>query len=168
MTRNLEIPNILTFFNSQMLIIVSLLGENLTFLRKNKKLKQDEMLTAIGINRSTWSNYENGLTEPNLDTIVRISEFFSITIDDLLKIDVGSDVHLTTLDGRSKKQAKSTPKSTPNSTPNDGKTQSNQLEDQGKNDSKLDTWVVLGQLQKMDEKIDWIRVLLQERPSKKK
>ena len=67
-----------------MCINVENLGINIQFLRKKRKLKQDEMPDLLGVGRSTWSNYENGLTEPDLKTLMNISKFFGVSIDDLL------------------------------------------------------------------------------------
>ena len=60
------------------------LAPNLRFLRKGRNLSQDEMLQHVGFSRTTWSNYENGLTEPSINGLLVISHFFGVSIDDLL------------------------------------------------------------------------------------
>lgn len=60
------------------------LGDNLLFLRKSRKLKVTEMPDRLGIPTSTWSNYENDLTEPKYDVLIRIAEFFQVDIHALL------------------------------------------------------------------------------------
>ena len=60
------------------------LAPNLRFLRKAQNLSQDEMLKHTGFSRTTWSNYENGLTEPSINGLLVISHFFGVSIDDLL------------------------------------------------------------------------------------
>jgi transcriptional regulator with XRE-family HTH domain len=67
---------------------VNKLAANLLFLRKQKKLTQAEMPENIGINRSTWANYEAGKTEPALDDVIRIASFFDVTVTDLLTKDL--------------------------------------------------------------------------------
>lgn len=42
------------------------------------------MQTKTGILRSTWSNYENGHTEPSFETLKTVADFFQVSIDDLL------------------------------------------------------------------------------------
>jgi len=42
------------------------------------------MLKHTGFSRTTWSNYENGLTEPSINGLLTISRFFGVAIDDLL------------------------------------------------------------------------------------
>ncbi len=63
-------------------------GNNIKYLRKNAKLKQDEMLASIGIPRATWSNYELNQTQPDFNKLLEISKFFGVTTDDLLRVDL--------------------------------------------------------------------------------
>ena len=57
---------------------------NLKYLRKKKGLLQDEMQLKLGISRTTWSNYENGITNPSVDDLIRFSKFFGVTLDELI------------------------------------------------------------------------------------
>lgn len=58
---------------------------NLKFLRKRKKRSQDETSGALGVKRTTWSAYEIGNAEPGFETLLKISEYFKLPIDLLLK-----------------------------------------------------------------------------------
>ena len=53
-------------------------------------MSQDEMLAAVGFQRTTWASYELKKSEPSIDGIIRISKFFSVSIEDLLKKKDGS------------------------------------------------------------------------------
>lgn len=64
------------------------LSNNLRLLRKNAGLDQAEMKASTGFNRSTWSNYENGISMPDIDGLRVISEFFKIGIEDLVFTDL--------------------------------------------------------------------------------
>ena len=64
------------------------LGRNLLFLRKSKGWQQSEIYTAIGIKASTWGNYENFVSQPNLDVLILISKYFGITESELLHEDL--------------------------------------------------------------------------------
>lgn len=64
---------------------------NLYILRKSRKLQQEEMQTALGISRATWSNYENGKTEPQIQTLIQVASYFEVTMDDLLRKDLSQD-----------------------------------------------------------------------------
>lgn len=63
---------------------------NLKFLRKRRSRSQDESAGAIGVKRTTWSAYEQGVAEPGFETLIKISDYFKIPIDMLIKQDVTS------------------------------------------------------------------------------
>jgi transcriptional regulator with XRE-family HTH domain len=60
-------------------------GNNLKILRKLKKESQEETATALGMTRSTYSGYENGVAQPNLDSVLALANYFDVSIDNLLK-----------------------------------------------------------------------------------
>lgn len=62
-------------------------GEKLKDLRHAHKLSQQEASSRIGITRSAYANYEQGLREPDLDTLKKICLLYDITADYLLGID---------------------------------------------------------------------------------
>lgn len=57
---------------------------NLRALRKSYKLKQTELAEKIGTTQRNISYWENGMTQPDIDTLARIADFFDITIDELV------------------------------------------------------------------------------------
>jgi transcriptional regulator with XRE-family HTH domain len=61
------------------------IGANLKIVRKRTKRSQEEVAQDLGLTRSTYSGYENGIAEPSLDTIVSFSSYFNIPTDILLK-----------------------------------------------------------------------------------
>lgn len=63
------------------------IGNNLKMLRKRKKLSQEEIANALGFTRSTYSGYENGVAQPNIDNLIALSEYHTIPIDELVKKD---------------------------------------------------------------------------------
>lgn len=69
---------------------LDIIAINLKFLRRKKGLKQNDMQVELGISRSTWSNYENGFTKPDIDTIIRISDYFVIDCDTLLRVNLNA------------------------------------------------------------------------------
>lgn len=66
------------------------LGANIAFLRKKNKLQQSEIQDRLGFKRNTWSNWENGISEPSLEIIVQIADFFKISVEDLIKTDLSN------------------------------------------------------------------------------
>lgn len=65
-----------------------MIGENLKLLRKRKKVSQEEIASELGLTRSSYSGYENGVAEPNLATLVKFSEYYSLSLDQLIKKDL--------------------------------------------------------------------------------
>lgn len=56
----------------------------ITELRKAKGLTQKQAAKALGISQSLLSHYENGLRECNLDFLIKISDFYDVTCDQIL------------------------------------------------------------------------------------
>lgn len=57
---------------------------NLRDLRKEKSLSQKQIAEKLCISQQTYSDYENGKTEPTLDTIIELSKIFNVSSDYLL------------------------------------------------------------------------------------
>ncbi|TFV94272.1 LexA family transcriptional regulator [Algoriphagus kandeliae] len=66
-----------------------LLNTNLKFLRKKKNLTQQELADRLSISRSKLAGYELTITPP-LETLVKISEYFGVSLDILIKEDLSS------------------------------------------------------------------------------
>jgi len=60
-------------------------GETLAGLRKEKKLSQTELANHLNITHQAVSKWERGESWPDIETVVRLSTLFDITVDDLLK-----------------------------------------------------------------------------------
>lgn len=82
---------------------------NIKYLRKRKKISQDKLAADLGISRSKLNAHENGQTvNPTLNDLLDFSQYFKISVDALLKIELrkmselkmreleaGNDVYLT-------------------------------------------------------------------------
>lgn len=53
-------------------------------LRKNINQSQSTVAQALGIPRTTYINYENGVAEMDYSMLIRVAEYFNVSIDDLL------------------------------------------------------------------------------------
>jgi transcriptional regulator with XRE-family HTH domain len=53
---------------------------NLLILRESADLKQADIQNKLGIVRNTWSNWENGKTEPDIDNLLKIARFFNMEV----------------------------------------------------------------------------------------
>lgn len=62
-----------------------IVGKNLKFLRKRKGLTQQELADRLGIRRSSIGAYEECRATPKYETLEKISEFFGVSIDLLVK-----------------------------------------------------------------------------------
>jgi transcriptional regulator with XRE-family HTH domain len=60
------------------------LATNLKFLRKKSGKTQDALSSEVNIGRTTIANYEAGISEPNLENLLTFSNYFGISLDDLL------------------------------------------------------------------------------------
>ena len=64
------------------------LSENLKFLRKRRKLTQQELADTLKTRRSSINNYENGTTVPPLNLLVGLSDLFHLSVDTLIRINL--------------------------------------------------------------------------------
>lgn len=58
--------------------------EKLKEIRKNKKFTQKDVAQKLNISQQTYSDYENGKSEPNIDVLKKLSKLFNISIDNLV------------------------------------------------------------------------------------
>lgn len=54
-------------------------------LRKDRKLSMKELGNVVGVAESTISQYETGKREPDFETLLKLGEFFDVSIDYLLR-----------------------------------------------------------------------------------
>lgn len=61
-----------------------MLAKRLRELRNEKGKKQHEVADYLGITRPAYTAYESGNRQPDLATVTKLAEFFSVTTDYLL------------------------------------------------------------------------------------
>ena len=66
------------------------LKENIKLLRKRKKRSQEEVSASLGITRSAYNSYENGVAEPGINILLKLSDFYQVNIDKLIRIDLST------------------------------------------------------------------------------
>lgn len=59
-------------------------NENLKIARERKGISQKDMAESIGVAKSTYSLYESGNREPNVQTIKKIADVLNVSADELL------------------------------------------------------------------------------------
>ena len=64
------------------------LGGQIRKYRDALGLSQEELAEKIFVTRQSVSNWENGKTYPDLQSLLRLSEIFSLSLDELIKGDI--------------------------------------------------------------------------------
>lgn len=62
----------------------NVIGTYLSELRKSRKLTQEEFAEIMHMNKSTIAHYEQGLVCPNVNTLMKIADFFNVNIEYIL------------------------------------------------------------------------------------
>ena len=63
------------------------LGKKIMTMRNEKNLSQEQLAEKLNVTRQTISNWENGKFYPDIDSLVNLSKFFNVSLDDLLSYD---------------------------------------------------------------------------------
>lgn len=63
-------------------------SDNLRFVRYKANLSQQKVSDSLCITRARYSKYEEGVSEPPLFLLIRISKYFNVSIDELLLNDL--------------------------------------------------------------------------------
>ena len=54
-------------------------------LRKAKGLSQTQLANELGMIHQTYSNYENEKREPNIATLIKLADYFDVSVDYLIE-----------------------------------------------------------------------------------
>jgi len=75
---------------------MTLISENIKFLRKKQSLTQEQMSERLGIKRSLLGAYEEGRAEPNLNCLLLVSKLFEVPVEALIqeKISEGNTLQI--------------------------------------------------------------------------
>ena len=63
-------------------------GEKLKDARLRKELTQEAVAKEIGVSRQSLSNWENDRTYPDLASVLKLSDLYGLSLDDLLRHDM--------------------------------------------------------------------------------
>ncbi len=63
--------------------IENIIGENIRTLRKQQEIKQTTLADELNIRRQSVSAYERGVTLPDIYVLIRIADYFGISLDEL-------------------------------------------------------------------------------------
>lgn len=57
------------------------IGEKIRYLRTENKINQKELIQILGISHASLSAYENGNKLPSLDVLIKITQYFNVSLD---------------------------------------------------------------------------------------
>lgn len=60
--------------------------------RRSKKLKQSDVANMLNVKSNTISNWENGKSNPDIDTLILLCEVYEISCTDLLEEAYGKEL----------------------------------------------------------------------------
>ena len=61
------------------------LSKKLYDLRKQRALSQEQLAEQLGVSRQAVSKWESGKAVPETDTLIAISQYFAVSLDELVK-----------------------------------------------------------------------------------
>ncbi|EAC2379306.1 helix-turn-helix domain-containing protein [Listeria monocytogenes] len=59
-------------------------GDKLKMLRSKTNKTQEDIANILGVSRAAYSHIENGRNEPDMETIVKLANYFEVSTDYLL------------------------------------------------------------------------------------
>ena len=62
-----------------------MISKNIKELRLERKLSQNELAKVLNVSLKTISHWESGYTEPSIDMIKKMKEYFNVTYEELLE-----------------------------------------------------------------------------------
>mgnify|MGYP000394030735 CR=1 FL=1 len=63
-----------------------MINENIKHFRKEKGLNQEELAVKLHVVRQTVSKWENGLSVPDADVLIRLADVLDVSVSQLLGI----------------------------------------------------------------------------------
>lgn len=60
------------------------LGQNLAYFRKLTGLTQQEVAEKLNLNRTTYTKYETGASEPSIEVLKQLADIFEVDVATLL------------------------------------------------------------------------------------
>ncbi|MFC6261526.1 helix-turn-helix domain-containing protein [Levilactobacillus fujinensis] len=64
-------------------------GERIKHARQHQNLTQETVATELHVTRQTISSWERGKSYPDIDSLIRLSDYYQLSLDTLLKKDPG-------------------------------------------------------------------------------
>lgn len=69
-----------------------MIEDNIKRLRKNAHMSQEELAVHLAVTRQTISKWENGLSVPDAEMVIKIAELFHTSVNEILGVNVNHSV----------------------------------------------------------------------------
>ena len=66
--------------------------EKIKILRKERGYTQEQLGRAVDVSQQAINSYENSETQPDFSVLIKLADFFNVTVDYLLDHDVRNDL----------------------------------------------------------------------------
>lgn len=70
------------------------IGDKLKSIRTQRNMTQEQVCEVLEVSRQTISNWENSHSYPDIISIIKLSDLYNISLDDLLKEDKAMVYHM--------------------------------------------------------------------------
>ena len=89
---------IVSNYNNAEVILMNKVSHTIKRLRLEKNINQEQLAEQLHVTRQAVSNWETGKTQPDIDTLTSIAEFFGVSVEYLIYgkepvTDSGEEVH---------------------------------------------------------------------------
>ena len=89
---------IVSNYNNAEVILMNKVSHTIKRLRLEKNMNQEQLAEQLHVTRQAVSNWETGKTQPDIDTLTSIAEFFGVSVEYLIYgkepvTDSGEEVH---------------------------------------------------------------------------
>lgn len=71
-----------------------MIGKNIKQFRNEKNMTQDQLAEKLSVTRQAVSNWENGKTQPDVETLGNIAQVLEVTLEDLIHDEPKKKVHV--------------------------------------------------------------------------
>ena len=60
------------------------IGKTIKRIREDKNITQEQLAEKLNVTRQAISNWENNKTQPDIDTIIKISEVLEVSVEEII------------------------------------------------------------------------------------
>ncbi len=82
---------------------MDILAKNISHLRKQKKQSQQAFAEKMDVPRSRISSYEEGRSTPSLEFLIKLSDYFKIPVDIIIRNDISNEENVSFIELKNKR-----------------------------------------------------------------